>query len=78
MTEQIRKKWQNLVYRNCPCCNKALKRVPEATYVQACPECDFAISDKKYYQILNDKEHLIHTFMSDNERDSLKERLSEQ
>lgn len=77
MTET--KKWQNLVSRQCPKCDKALRaQARKARLVFECPdeECNFVITGSSYVRILADKRHILRRYLSKEETDALEKALS--
>lgn len=66
-------KWQNLVHKKCPRCGMKLKQVINdwARLIFVCPldECNIGISQKKYYEILSDKNHVLRRYLSIEEKD---------
>lgn len=73
------KKWQNLVYRQCPKCGKPLSTdAKKARLVFECltEECGFVITASSYVRILMDRQHVLRRFLSKEEEENLEKALS--
>ena len=64
-------KWQNLINRKCPHCGGDLKPIKDKAVLYECVECDFVISQKKYFEVLTDENHVMRNFLSKEESEIL-------
>lgn len=72
-----RKKWQNLIHKKCPKCDRKLQW-RDKVFLCLSPDCEgFAISREKLVVILTDQTHIMRRFASPHELELIENAIVE-
>lgn len=74
------RKWQNLLYQQCPDCERIFQTAKRNGHlIFECPdeECGFAITVTKLVDILSDKNHILRTFLTKEQIKALDQALKQ-
>lgn len=73
-TEHVKKKWQNLIHKQCIKCDAPLVERKDRVTLYECTNeasCDFFITRRKMFEILSDETHIMRRFLSYEELEKL-------
>jgi hypothetical protein len=65
-------KWQNLIRRECPACERRLQPIKDKVILYEC-DCGFSITRRKLGQIIADPSHVLRRFLTAEEAKKIKE-----